>query len=233
MVRVCKVTAYKAWKLYGVKSGTLSAHLSGKVKLEVKGRPPRFTVEEEKTLLDVLIQLAVWCFQQSNGEVIEMTRQFAIKLNKKATNNENDERLYIPCYHSTTTPKNKFTTNSQFASNSELASNSQFASNSNSQFFSKVLGDVIVSTQARKTKPDKRKRIVGNAGQCLTNQEAIDIMEEQEQIKRKKPSNKVFDKKTREENKLKQKQETKNKRKLRLVKKKTLKGRSVCVEKNK
>jgi len=31
-----------------VKSGTLSAHLSGKVKSEVKGRPPRFTVEEEK-----------------------------------------------------------------------------------------------------------------------------------------------------------------------------------------
>jgi len=40
---------------------------------------------------------------------------------------------------------------------------------SNSQFFSKVISDVIASTQARKTKPDKRKRIVGNAGQCLTN----------------------------------------------------------------
>ena len=68
-------------------------------------------------------------------------------------------------------------------SNSQFASNSQSASNSNSQFFSKVISDVIVSTQARKTQPDKRKRIVGNAGQCLTNQEAIDIMEEQEQIK--------------------------------------------------
>jgi hypothetical protein len=32
LVRVCKVTAYKASKLYGVKSGTLSAHLTGKVK---------------------------------------------------------------------------------------------------------------------------------------------------------------------------------------------------------
>jgi len=31
-------------------------------------------------------------------------------------------------------------------------------------FFSKVISDVIVSTQARKTKPDERKRIVGNAG---------------------------------------------------------------------
>ena len=51
LVRVCKVTAYKACKLYGVKSDTLSAHLSGKVKSEVKGHPPRFTVEEEKTLL--------------------------------------------------------------------------------------------------------------------------------------------------------------------------------------
>ena len=48
LVRVCKVTAYKGCKLYGVESGTLSAHLSGKVKSEVKGRPPRFTVEEEK-----------------------------------------------------------------------------------------------------------------------------------------------------------------------------------------
>ena len=49
LVRLCKVTAYKGCKLYN----TLSAHLSGKVKSEVKGRPPRFTVEEEKTLLDV------------------------------------------------------------------------------------------------------------------------------------------------------------------------------------
>ena len=98
-------------------------------------------------------------------------------------------------------------------------------------FFSKVISDVIVSTQARKTKPDKRKRIVGNAGQCLTNQEAIDIMEEQEQIKRKKLSDKVFDKKMKEENKLKQKQETENNRKLRLVKKQNAQGRSVCVEK--
>ena len=73
------------------------------------------------------------------------------------------------------------------------------------QFFSKVISNVIVSTQARRTKPDKRKRIVGNAGQCLTNQEAIDIMEEQEQSKRKKLSAKVFDKKMREENKQKQK----------------------------
>ena len=49
--------------------------------------------------------------------------------------------------------------------------------------------DVIVSTQARK--PHKRKMIVGHAGPCVTNQEAIDIMEEQEQIKRKKMSDKV------------------------------------------
>jgi hypothetical protein len=140
LVRVCNLTAYKACKLYGVKSGTLSAHLSGKVRSEVKGRPPRFTVEEEKTLLDVVIQLATWCFPQSISE-------------------------------------------------------------------------------ARKTKPVKRKRIAGNAGQCLTNQEAIDIMEEQEQSKRKKLSDKVFDKKMREENKQKQKQETENNRKLRLVKK--------------
>jgi len=53
LVRGCNVTAYKACKLYGVKSGTLSVHLSGKFKSEVIGRPPRFTVEEEKTLLDV------------------------------------------------------------------------------------------------------------------------------------------------------------------------------------
>ncbi len=99
MVRVYNVTAYKACKLYGVKSGTLSAHLRGKVKSEVKGRPPRFTVEEEKTLLDVIIQLATWCFPQSISEVIEMARQFAIKLNKKATKDENDERIYIPGYY--------------------------------------------------------------------------------------------------------------------------------------
>jgi len=57
-------------------------------------------------------------------------------------------------------------------------------------------------------------------------------MEEKEQSKRKKLSDKVFDKKMREENKQKQKQETENNRNLKLVKK-TLKGRSVCVEKNK
>ena len=68
LVRVCNVTAYKACKLYGVKSGTLCAHLRGKVKSKVKGRPPRFTVEEEKTLLDVVIQLATWCFPQSISE---------------------------------------------------------------------------------------------------------------------------------------------------------------------
>ena len=99
LVRVCNLTAYKACKLYCVKSGTLSAHLSGKVKSEVKGRPPRFTVEEEKTLLDVIIQLAAWCFLQSISKVIEMARHFAIKLNKKVTNDENDERIYIPGYH--------------------------------------------------------------------------------------------------------------------------------------
>jgi len=93
--------------------------------------------------------------------------------------------------------------------------------------FSKVIGDVIVGTQARKTKPDKRKRVVGNAGQCLTNQEAIDIMEEQEKSKRKKLSDKVFNKKMREENKQEQQQETENNRKFKLVKNKTLKGRSV------
>ncbi len=86
-------------------------------------------------------------------------------------------------------------------------------------FFSKEISDVIASTQARKTKPDKRKRIVGNAGQCLTNQEALDIVEEQEKSKRKKLSGKVFNKKMRAENKQKQQQETENNRKLRLVKK--------------
>jgi len=83
LVRVCNIAAYKACKLYGFKPGTLSAHLRGKVKSEVKDRPPRFTEEEEKTLLDVIIQLATWCFPQSISEVIEMARQYAIKLNKK------------------------------------------------------------------------------------------------------------------------------------------------------
>jgi len=55
LVIVCDVTAYKACKLYGVKSGTLSVHLSGKVKSEVKGRPAKFTVEEEKTLLETFL----------------------------------------------------------------------------------------------------------------------------------------------------------------------------------
>ena len=59
---------------------------------------------------------------------------------------------------------------------------------SNSLFFSKEISDV------QALKPDKRKRIVS---QCLTNQEAIDIMEEQEQSKRKKLSDKEFDKKMR------------------------------------
>ncbi len=165
LVRVCNVTAYKACKLYGVKSDTLSAHLSGKVKSEVKGRPPRFTVEEEKTLLNDKQQSV--CKQQQQS------------------------------------------------------------------VFFKSKSDVIVSTQARKTKPDKRKRIVGNAGQCLTNQEAMeDIMEEQEQSKRKKLSDKVFDKKMREENKLKQKQETENNRKLRLVKKHNAQRKEcLCVKK--
>ncbi len=48
LVRVCNVTAYKACKVYGVKSGTISAHLRRKVKSEVKGRSTRFTAEEAK-----------------------------------------------------------------------------------------------------------------------------------------------------------------------------------------
>ncbi len=95
LVRVCNVTAYKACKVYGIKSGTLSAHLRGKVKSQVKGRPTRFTVEEENTLLHVIIQLASWCFPLSISEVIEIARQFAIKLNKY----DNGERIYNPGYH--------------------------------------------------------------------------------------------------------------------------------------
>ncbi len=62
LVRVCEVTAYKGCKLYGVESGTLSAHLSGNVKSEVKGRLPRFTMEEEKTLLVYIIDYNFTCY---------------------------------------------------------------------------------------------------------------------------------------------------------------------------
>jgi predicted RNase H-related nuclease YkuK (DUF458 family) len=50
LVKVCRLTAYKACKLYNVKSDTLIAHLRGKVKSEVKG-PPRFTIISMKAML--------------------------------------------------------------------------------------------------------------------------------------------------------------------------------------
>jgi hypothetical protein len=70
--------------------------------------------------------------------------------------------------------------------------------------------------------------IVGHAGPCVTNQETIDIMEEQEQIKRKKMSDKV-----REKNKQKQKQEIENNRKLKLVKKQNAQRKKFLCGKNK
>ncbi len=51
------MTAYKACKLYSVNSGTISAHLRG-TKSENKGRPPRFNVQQEQVLLDLILQLA-------------------------------------------------------------------------------------------------------------------------------------------------------------------------------
>jgi hypothetical protein len=52
------MTAYKACKLYSVNMGTISAHLRGITKSERKGRPPRFTVQQEQVLLDLIFKLA-------------------------------------------------------------------------------------------------------------------------------------------------------------------------------
>ncbi len=57
-VRDGHMTAYKACKLYSVYSGTISAHLRGITKSERKGRPPKFTVQQEQVLLDLIFQLA-------------------------------------------------------------------------------------------------------------------------------------------------------------------------------
>jgi hypothetical protein len=49
--------AYKACKLYSVNTGSISSHLSG-TKSENKGRPPRFNVQQEQVLLDLIFQLS-------------------------------------------------------------------------------------------------------------------------------------------------------------------------------
>jgi len=61
------MTAYKACKLYSVNSGTVSAHLRGITKSERKGRPQKFNVQQEKFLLDLIFQLASWCFALSSN----------------------------------------------------------------------------------------------------------------------------------------------------------------------
>jgi len=49
----------KACELYSVNTGSVSAHLRGITKSERKGRPPRFTVQQEQVLLDLIFQLAL------------------------------------------------------------------------------------------------------------------------------------------------------------------------------
>ena len=65
-VRDGHLTAYKACKLYLVNTGTVSAHLRGITKSERKGRPPKFNIQQEKVLLDLIFQLASWCFALSS-----------------------------------------------------------------------------------------------------------------------------------------------------------------------
>jgi len=79
------MTAYKACKLYSVNSGTISAHLRGITKSERKGRPPKFNVQQEQVLLDLIFQLASWCFPLSISEVVEMAGQYALTLGLKVS----------------------------------------------------------------------------------------------------------------------------------------------------
>ena len=66
--------------------GTISAHLRGITKSERRGRPPKFTVQQEQVLLDLIFQLASWYFPLSISEVIEMAGQYALTLGLKETN---------------------------------------------------------------------------------------------------------------------------------------------------
>jgi len=78
-------TAYKACKLYSGNMGTISAHLRGITKSERRGRPPKFTVQQEQVLLDLIFQLASWYFPLSVSEVIEIAGH-ALTLGLKVTN---------------------------------------------------------------------------------------------------------------------------------------------------
>ncbi len=55
MVKVCRLTAYKACKLYNVKSDTLIAHLRGKVKSEVKGRNNQYESNSQFFTMAIVI----------------------------------------------------------------------------------------------------------------------------------------------------------------------------------
>ena len=79
-------TSYKACKLYSVDMGTISAHFRGITKSERRGRLPKFTVQQEKVLLDLIFQLASWCFPLSIFEVIEMAGQYVLTVGLKETN---------------------------------------------------------------------------------------------------------------------------------------------------
>ena len=90
------LTAYKASKLYEIHRGTLSNHLNNKSVSTVRGRPPRFSKEQEDSLCELITTLASWCFPLNIQETISHAREFANKL--VILESKSSNRLWCPGY---------------------------------------------------------------------------------------------------------------------------------------
>jgi len=75
-----KLSAYKAATLYEINRATLWNHINGKAKSTKRGRPSRFTPEQEKNLLSIILTLASWAFAQTKKQVLGIASNYASTL---------------------------------------------------------------------------------------------------------------------------------------------------------
>ena len=79
-VQTGEVNSYAAHKQYGIPRSTIENHLRGKANGFEAGRPPLFSEEQEKLILDFIVKLSK-C--PSNKELFQIAKQFACQYEVK------------------------------------------------------------------------------------------------------------------------------------------------------
>ena len=74
-----ELTAYAAGKQYNIPKSTIDNHVKGKTTNKSTGRPPLFDEEQEKTILNFLIQLSEWGYPLNKAQFKQVAKEFAIK----------------------------------------------------------------------------------------------------------------------------------------------------------